>query len=201
MTMSERLTLASDADDTELRAALAAGWKRSDLRWEKLQETGNACFDEGDLPGAARAWRRAWWLALFTIPAQDPRRATSPANLAHANRIAGREARARARFAKALTQWGGVDDYISNMNVARRARSSLFHLRMEALHWDTYQGNLHTRFRAFAAESAAALDALANGQPVPCRLCGRWRGEKPSVFDDTRKFLSAALLIGGGATQ
>ncbi len=199
MSMSERLTLASDRQDTELRTALAAGWKKRDLRWEKLQEEGNACFDRGDTVGAVRAWRRAWWLALLTIPAGDPRRVTSLANLAHCDRIAGREARARARFARALKLWGGIDDFIADMNVARRARSSLFHLRMEALHWDTYQGNMQTRFRAFAAETAGALEALAGGQPVTCRLAGRWRGEKPSVFDDTRKFLSAALLIGGGA--
>jgi hypothetical protein len=84
------------------------------------------------------------------------------------------------------------------METARRARSSLFHLRMEALHWDTYQDNMRTRMRAFAAETAEALAAFERGEASPHRLYERWLGEKPNVFDDTRKFLAAALLVGVG---
>ena len=39
------------------------------------------------------------------------------------------------------------------------------------------------------------------GQAPRHRLYERWRGEKPSVFDDTRKFLAAALLIGVGESS
>ncbi|MCB2094103.1 MAG: tetratricopeptide repeat-containing protein [Rhodobacteraceae bacterium] len=197
--MSEPHILASRSEDTEMRAALRAGWKRRDLHWERLQEEGCACFDKGDLAGAARAWRRASWVALLLLPARDPRQATTLANRAHIDRLAGREARARARFARAGQIWGNADDFIAGMTIARRARSSLFHLRMEALHWSTYEDNLRKRFRAFAAETADALEALGRGEAVACRLHSRWRGEKPSIFDDTRKFLSAALLVGGGA--
>ncbi|GAB4281961.1 MAG: hypothetical protein Kow0058_00240 [Roseovarius sp.] len=193
--------LGFDTRDAEARAARAAGWRRGELMWERLQERGNACFDAGDGAGAARAWRRAWWLGLILFDRGDPRRATGLANLAHVDRLAGREARARRRFAAALRMWGGVDDFIAGMSIARRGRSSMFHLRMENRHWDTYCENLRRRMRAFAAESAGALHALANGEPVQCRLSRRWRGEKPAVFDDTRRFLAAALLIGGGAQQ
>jgi len=186
--------------DAEYRAARAAGWGRGDLLWERLQERGNACYDAGDRAGAARAWWRAYWLGRVLFGPTDPRRATGLANLGHADRIAGREARARRRFAGALRLWGGVDAFIARMTIARRARSSLFHLRMEAQHWDTYCDNTRRRLRAFAAETAGALDALARGEPVRCGLSRRWRGEKPSVFDDTRRFLSAALLVGGGET-
>ena len=78
---------------------------------------------------------------------------------------------------------------------ARRARSSLFHMRMEAKHWDTYRANMRTRFARFAAEAGDCLEALAEDRPPPHRLRGRWRAEKPGVFDDTRKLLAAALLI------
>jgi hypothetical protein len=81
------------------------------------------------------------------------------------------------------------------MTIARRGRSSLFHLRMEAKHWDTYQGNLRHRARYFAREAATCLDAATHGVPAFFRLYDRWRGEKPAVFDDTRKFLGAALLL------
>jgi len=200
MTISVPRILDFDPSDTEYRAARAAGWSRSDLLWERLQERGNACFEASDVAGARRAWRRAYWLGLALFSGADPRRATGLANLGHIARMTGHEARARRRFAAALRLWGGADDFIAGMTIARRARSSLFHLRMEALHWDTYCDNLRRRLRIFAAETAGALDALAEGQPVGCRLSSRWRGEKPAVFDDTRKFLAAALLVGGGAS-
>ncbi len=81
------------------------------------------------------------------------------------------------------------------MQIARRARSSLFHLRMETKHWDTYQDNTRIRMTAFARETAEALAALEQGQPVACRLYARWRAEKAAVFDDTRQLLAAALLV------
>ncbi|MCC0014803.1 MAG: tetratricopeptide repeat-containing protein [Rhodobiaceae bacterium] len=200
--MSEQPTSASSAGgDIEMRAALAAGWKAHDLDWERLQEQGNACFEQGDAAGAARAWRRARWIAMFRFALSDPRRATTLANLALLDRVAGHEAKACARYRRASRKWERVGGFIETMNIARRARSSLFHLRMEARHWDTYTDNTRKRFAAFAAETARALDCLAGNRPVEVRLFGRWRGEKPSVFDDTRKFLSAALLIGGGAGQ
>ena len=72
---------------------------------------------------------------------------------------------------------------------------------MEAKHWDTYQQNTRTRMTAFAAETTEALAALERGETPSCRLYGRWRAEKPNVFDDTRIFLAAALMIGVGGTD
>ena len=199
MTMSERLTLASEAKDNEMRAALAAGWRRSDLLWERAQEQANACYLAGVASAAVRLWRRAGWVAWLHIPAADPRPATTLANLALADRLSGHEARARRRYGRARRHWRGTEHFIAGLSIARRGRSSLFHLRMEALHWDTYADNLRTRLRAFADEAAQALAALEENQQPECRLFERWRGEKPPVFDDTRKLLSAVLLIGGGA--
>ncbi len=192
--MSARPIWGSEGD-TELAAARRAGWRRADLAWERLQEQGNASFLDGDTAGAARCFRRAGWLALWRLRGDDPRRATTLANLAFADRLAGREARARRRYAKARRIWGNSGAFIERMTIARRARSSLFHLRMEARHWETYQQNMRARMTAFAAEAGDALRALAEGREVTCRLYGRWRAEKPPVFDDTRKFLSAALMI------
>lgn len=198
MTMFALPILASDLEDTQMQAALAAGWRRFDLRWERLQEAGNESYLAGDISQATRAWKRAAWVARLRFASNDPRRVPSLANLALVDRESGREARARKGYAKAAKQWRKVDGFIENMTIARRARSSLFHLRMEALHWDTYTDNARIRFRTFAAETTQALIALEREQPVECRLFERWRGEKPSVFDDTRKFLAAALMIGGG---
>jgi len=182
----------------ERTAALKAGWHAADLDWERLQDEGNALLLSGDRAGAGRCFRRAGWIALWRFHGPDPRRATTLANLGLTDRLAGREGRARRRYAKARRIWRETGRFIATMQIARRARSSLFHLRMETKHWDTYQDNMRIRMTAFARETAEALAALEQGQPVACRLYQRWRAEKPPVFDDTRKLLAAALMVGVG---
>jgi hypothetical protein len=186
------------AAEAERAAALKAGWHAFDLDWERLQEQGNALLRGGDRAGAGRCFRRAGWIAFWRFHGPDPRRATTLANLALTDRLAGREGRARRRYAKARRIWREVGRFIAAMQIARRGRSSLFHLRMETKHWDTYQDNMRIRMTAFARETAAALAALEQGQPPSCRLFERWRAEKLPVFDDTRKLLAAALLVGVG---
>lgn len=198
-TMSDVLILAPEPD-TGLAAARAAGWRGCDLGWERLQERAHAALRDGHSHHAARLWRRAWWLAMFRLSRSDPRYATSLANAGMAARLAGNEALARRRYAHALRLWGAVPDWVEGMTIARRARSSLFHLRMEAKHWDTYQANMRRRALNFAREAAACLDAAAHGTVAPSRLHDRWRGEKPAVFDDMRKFLGAALLLAAWET-
>lgn len=187
--------------DLERAAAQSAGWRACDLRWERLQERALDALRAGDRAAASRLWRRAWWLALLHFPRDDPRYATSVANLGLAARLAGREARARRRYARALSLWGSAPDWIGRMSIARRARSSLFHLRMEAKHWHSYEENMRRRSLKFAGEVAACLDAAACGRPPPHRLHDRWRGEKPAIFDDMRKFLGAALLVAAVDTE
>jgi len=199
MTMSVQPILEYKPVDTEMRAALAAGWRRCDLYWERLQEKGNSCIAVGDIRGAGRAWHRAKWIARLFFAASDPRHVPTLANLALLDHKAGRQQRATKRYLKCQKKWQQIDDFITDMTVARRARSSIYHLRMEVLHWDTYENNMRTRLRAFASETAEALAALEQNQTPKCRLFERWRGEKPPVFDDTRIFLSSALLIAGGA--
>ncbi|HUF85927.1 MAG TPA: tetratricopeptide repeat-containing protein [Thermohalobaculum sp.] len=185
----------ADAASGDLAAARKAGWRRADLAWEQLQEAGNAALQAGDWPRAARHFRRARWIALLRFNGRDPRRATTLANLALADRLAGREARAQRRYTRARRLWAGVDAFIAGMRIAQRARSSQFHLRMQARHRETYAQNMRVRMTAISRDTAAALAALERGEPVPCRLHARWRGEKPPVFDDTRKLLAAALLV------
>lgn len=179
----------------ERKAARRAGWRRADIDWEQLQDEGNRLWRAGDREGAAKRFRRAGWIAFFRFRGDDPRRATSYANLALADRAAGREDRALARYARARRIWGETGRFIETMQIAPRARSSLFHMRMEARHLETFRQNMRVRMTIFAREAADALAALEAGQPVKVRLHGRWRAEKLPVFDDTRKLLAAALLI------
>lgn len=186
-----------EIDPAKRAAARNAGWRKADLRWEAMQEAAHAAYAAGREAEAARLWRRALQLARNRFGASDPRRANSLANAAFADQLAGNSARAGRRYAKAQTLWRTVPAWIETMHYARRARSSLFHLRMEAKHWDTYQANMRVRMGRFAAETEEALGAIAEGKPSPHRMVGRWKAEKPAIYDDARKFLAAALLLAG----
>lgn len=192
--MSILRTLAP-ASDAELAAARAAGWRTCDLGWERLQERAEAALRAGDGPGAAGLWHRGWWLAMRRFSTNDPRYATSLANAGMAARLAGNEPLARLRYASALRLWGAVPDWVERMSIARRARSSMFHLRLETTYWDDYKASIRRRAMGFAREAAACLDAGACGTSTTLRLHDRWRGERPAAFDDLRKFLGAALLL------
>ena len=192
--MSDVPALAPEPD-MECAAACAAGWHGFDIGWERLQERAYAALRTGDRKRAARLFRSAWWLAISNLSRNDPRYATSLANAGMAAWLVGNYALARRHYARALRLWGAVPGWVEDMTIARRARSSLFHLRMEAKHWDTYQGNLRHRARYFAREAATCLDAATHGVPAFFRLYDRWRGERPALFDDMRKSLGAALLL------
>jgi len=179
----------------ERKAARRAGWRRADIAWEQLQEEANRLWRAGDREGAAKRFRRAGWIAFFRFRRSDPRWATTQANLALADRAAGLEERALARYARARQVWEQMGRFIEAIQIAPRARSSLFHLRMEARHIETFRQNTRVRMTIFAREAAAALAALEAGEPVRTRHYGRWKAEKLPVFDDTRKLLAAALLI------
>ncbi len=191
----------TSASDTEMKAALRAGWRWRDVKWERLSEAGNAAYQAGDSKTAIRRFRQAYLLARFGFDHADPRYATSLANAGFADRIAGNTKGADRKLKKARTLWSDVPAGLANITISPRARSSLFHLRMEARHWETYCDNARVRLGKFVAESAQALDAVARREVPEHRLYSRWRGEKPNVFDDTRKYLGAALLLAGEKHQ
>lgn len=173
----------------------AAGWGRAERAWERLQEEGNARLAAGDVPGAARLFRRAGWVAALGFRRSDPRRATTLANLALADRLAGREARARRRYARARAIWQGAEDFIATMRIVRRNRWAAIGQRMAAGHEETFRQNMRVRMTGFARSTAAVLEALEAGRQVKARPAAQWAAEKPPVFDDTRRFLAAALLV------
>jgi hypothetical protein len=186
-------------DDAEYIAARAAGWRACDLRWERLQERALEAWHRGDASSAIRCWRWAWLVARLNFRKDDPRFATSTANLGLVARLAGKEPRARRRYVMALRQWGAVVDHIDRMVIARRGRSSLFHLRMERAHWGAYDQQFRARAMRLASDIAVRLDLASSGQPFPGQRSLRWPGEKTSTFDDLRKFLGAALLVADDA--
>ena len=193
--ISERPISVFDRNDPEMRAALVAGWKRRDLWWERLQEQASEALLAGEKTRAIRLFRRAHWISYVGFARDDSRRATGFANAAFAARLAGSRGRAERNYKAAITLWSKAPTTLETLTIQPRARSSLFHLRMEVKHWDTYRDNMETRLAKFTEETGECLEALATEAPPPHRLFSRWRGEKPAVFDDTRKLLAACLLI------
>lgn len=197
MSMSARRIWGFDGTDTEMKLARKAGWDRSDLAWERLMEAANLAWAEKRGPRARRLFTLAHLLARLRFAAGDPRRATALAARAKLHAAMGRMGRAQALARQAQAEWGGTAGFIASLEIKPRARSSLFHLRMEARHRDTFHDNMRVRFTKFAEETAETLNALANGDAgaPPHRHFSRWRGEKPMVFDGTRKILAACLLM------
>ena len=193
--MFARRTLGSETGSAEWQAALAAGWRRSDILWERWQERGNAAWASGDVSLARRRFFFAWYLARLFFNRGDPRTATSIANVGFIAMEAGQFGRASRHYALARRLWADVPDILDDLEFRPRVRSSLFHLRMESRHRETYEANMRARIANFVNEAGQVLEAAEEGAPSPHRLYDRWRGERPAVFDDSRKLLGAALLI------
>jgi hypothetical protein len=180
-----------------MRAALRAGWKRRDLIWERTMERSNLALQSGNQAEAIRGFQNMYMFARIMFDKADPRYATSVANAAYADQLTGKLHRSETRFQTAKKLWAALPPQLENIGISPRARSSLFHLRMEARHWDTYCANAKVRLGKFLEEADEALTNISEGSAPSHRLYSRWRGEKPNVFDDTRKYLSAALLLAG----
>ena len=187
--------MASKERRLEFRTALNAGWNRGDLYWERLQERSNEHLRDGRRLASAAGFVAAFAIARLRFGIGDLRRLASRANLAFALRFIGAERSARRAYAAARAEWTDASGAIESAEIRPRARSSLFHMRMEARHWDTYKLNRIARLKKFHEEAAECLAELERGRPAPHRLYSRWLGEKPAVFDDARKILSACLLL------
>lgn len=194
MSMSARHILGFDAADTEWRQAKASGWHRADLRWERLSEAAITAWQTQRRFRAICLFHLAHLQARLAFGASDRRIATSLINLGIA--AGAGAATAKRYFSKARHNWQSARGDVDDMVVRPRSRSSLFHLRMEARHRETYLANTRLRISRFIVETEESLDALEAGSvALPHRHFSRWRGERPVVFDDMRKILGACLLI------
>ncbi|WP_162497371.1 tetratricopeptide repeat-containing protein [Roseovarius dicentrarchi] len=185
-------TWAFKRSDPDWLLAQKSGWTRADLMWERLMEAGNQAYCAGRMARAARLFFAADALARGRFDARDLRRATAPAARAMVRLARGRNA--GALIALARQGWQMAPAAVAEMEIRPRIRSSLFHLRLEAKHRGQYQDNLRLRLTRIAEETSETL-AQMDGIPAPHRHFSRWRGEKPTVYDGTRKVLAAALLI------
>lgn len=176
-------------DKDTLTAAQAAGWCVADLEWECRQETAATFAVAGDRRDAERYWRECLTLAQSHFSADDPRLGTSLANVAaipdHAD--------AKKLLATAKEIWQLSPLWIDKMRVEQRARSSLHHLRLERHNHRVYQSNARRQLQDIAAMARALL--AGEIRRTMGEQLAQWRKEKPPVFGDSRKLLSAGFLL------
>lgn len=180
---------------------LSAGWREADLGWEASAERIAEAIAQADYPRAKGEAGQALQLARADFESLDPRLGTSLVNYGICLNLEGpsrMEANA-SLVREGLEVWRHADRWIARMEAPRVARSSLFHMRMEVRHRDTYRARWLERWREIAAEATARLEALNASQDVQVASApdalARWRRERPAMLNDTRKFMAAAFLL------
>lgn len=187
------------AETWTVQELLSAGWREADLAWEEVAVRTCEAVAQSDYPRASDEAGQALQLARADFESIDPRLGTSLVN--YGVTLSGRSGDEGSvfLFREGLLVWRGADQWIARMEAPRVARSSLFHMRMEALHRATYRARWQERWREIAAEARARIEALAASGTAeiasPDELLPRWRRERPAMLNDTRKLMAAAFLL------
>ena len=176
-----------------------AGWTNAEVIWEQIQEAAAECERADDYAEASELWRGALDLAREHLPSGDLRMAASVANIAVAERRTGDPATAKRNLDEALALWDAGEPWVESLKPVAVARSSTFHLRLQAKHPGGYDRFPRERYRTLAMEGRAVLAARRDGLPDKSDRLDRWRRERPNGFNDWRKLLGAVLLIAADA--
>lgn len=182
-----------------LRDLVAAGWSEEDLEWERLSERALSELAEGRDGEAFTAIRHALYLARTHFTKGDPRLAASLTSQAAALAAAVPGTAIDVIVRAAAQAWSECDGVIAAMTAPRRARSSMFHLRMERLHRATYEERWREEGRKVLAGLRAGLAATQTpvliAREEARERVTRWRRDRPAGLDDQRKLLAAVILI------
>lgn len=108
-----------------------------DFKWVQKTEEASLDFESGNFTAAADKWETADGFTL-TFDTQDPRRAGNLNNLGVGFRIRQKIKEAEGLYQRALEVWRAGLHWVKRMHLRQRARSSLFHLRMEHKHRKKY---------------------------------------------------------------
>ena len=164
-----------------------AGWTPEELYWEELSAAALALLGK---PEAAEYWREAARTAPDTFAPGDPRLATSLANLALVETRG-----ADNLLAEAVTVWQASASWLADLRPERRARSSLFHLRLARRHLGGYDHWSRARYADLHAEGARRVAQCQSGVLSLTDPYADWRARRPADFDDGRRLAGAVLLI------
>lgn len=126
-----------------------------ELLWVETCERADRAFITRRFHAAAECWQQAARL-IHPFDACDPRRAASLNNLGVARRCLGELDQAEIFYHQAEAGWKSSIDWIGRMQPAPRARSSLFHLRMEARHRRGYDRPYINKYQLWLRAGLAA---------------------------------------------
>jgi hypothetical protein len=184
-------------ENWSLQELINAGWSENDLAWETLTERMFAAAVDEDTDLAKAEAGEALRLARESFEPIDPRLGTSFANFGICLSLAGDKDALASLVAKGLETWRSTMPWIARMQAPRVARSSMFHLRMEVLHRDTYRATWQKRWHEIAEDAIRRLAALSGGAvTTPDReRIAAWGRERPAMLNDTRKLLAAGSLL------
>jgi hypothetical protein len=172
----------------------ADAWTDADGEWEHLQVAAAEAFAARDLVPAAVTWAKALRTARASFEADDPRLATSLANYATALRQKGEPVPAKL-WQQALEIWDEAPAWVTRQRFARGARSSMFHLRLEAKHPGAYEANLRRRAETLLRAAGAATAKLAAGTAGEAPDRAALQAFQSARLDAMRKVLAAAHLL------
>ena len=186
------------AETWSVQELLSAGWSAADLSWEAAAEQTADAVAQEDYARAKDEAGRALQLARSEFETIDPRLGTSLANYGLCLHLSG-DSGIAPLFREASEVWRRADAWIARMDAPRVARSSLFHMRMEVRHRDTYRARWQERWKEIAAEARSRLVALDAPHDTldasAAESLARWRRERPAMLNDTRKLMAAAFLL------
>lgn len=129
--------------------------------WVQITETAAVEFDSGQFKAAAEKWQKAYIIAK-DFGDRDPRLACSLSNLAITFRINHDFKEAERLYRRALENWASAKHWVDRMQLEQRARSSLFHLRMERKHRKKYDNMARRKYHdLLPAGHAGPLNNLA----------------------------------------
>ena len=132
-----------------------SGWRLGDELWVDWMAGARAAWLDDDQAHAATCCCQASVMAASFEP-DDPRRAAT----AHARALMMAEPGGiEAGLAAALEAWQAAGPWVERMAPGVRARSSLFHLRLESKHRGVYPGIARQRCRKMLLAGKALVEA------------------------------------------
>lgn len=179
-------------DDLLFEKAL---WQQEDADWERWQAAGLKALEMGNEKAGGEAIARALQVARQKFKRGDPRLAASLTS--HASMLSRLDdPLAEKLFTEALDHWDFFRTWLDHQPLPKLARSSTFHVRLEAKHRGGYPNSARRHCLSLAAEGMVVTLTLADGGLVTRNEADRsWRPESQRNFDTLRKVSSAVRLL------
>lgn len=173
--------------------------EHAELTWVELTEAGMNAFSHGNFEASAQQWTAASEIAMRFDEA-DPRRAASLNNLAVGYRLQTEAGDAKRYYRLALRAWDDATQWVDNMRISARARSSLFHLKLESKHREHYDQAFIDKYQKLLGAGRAAtlnnMGELAHSSGLILEAARLYRQALAMRRDNLRDDTGLAIIRG-----